>query len=43
MWALPSLLTKQFGENTRAMENQKEWPDSHGGELGGVCIVEEIL
>jgi hypothetical protein len=43
MWALPLLLRKQFGEDKRAEECQKEWPGSHGGELGGGCIAGEIL
>jgi len=43
MCALPSLSTKQFGEDKRAKEGRKERPGSHGGELGGVCIVGEIL
>jgi len=43
MWALPSMSTKQFGEDTRTKEDQKEPPSSHGGEFGGVCSGGGIL
>jgi hypothetical protein len=43
MCTLRSLSTKQFGEDTRAKEGRNERPGSHGEELGGVCIMGEIL
>jgi len=43
MCELSSLSTKQFGEDNRAKEGCTEHPGYHGEELGGVCIVGDIL
>ena len=43
MCALPCLSTKQFGEDIPAKEGRKERPASHGGEIGGVCVVGGFL
>jgi hypothetical protein len=43
VWALPSWSTKQFGEDKQAKDGRKERPGSYSGQLGGVCIVGEIL